>query len=98
MAIKICAPKAPPAQLLPPVIEPDVSVIKEHYPIISNKISALWGTIQLHKFLNQVIIDDRGNRQGFPQPVISALLRVYQYHTRLVPNALTPDDTWDHAM
>lgn len=98
MAIKIATPKAPPVQDLPAVIAADVVTIKELYPNISNKIAALWGTVQLHKFLNQVIIDDRGNRQGFPQPIISALMRVFQNHSKVVPHALPPDDTWDHVL
>lgn len=98
MIIKFAKPKAPTLEALPPVIVQDVVIIQELYPNISNKIAALWGSVQLHKFLNQMIIDDRGNRQGFPQPIISALMRVFQYHTRVVPHALPQDDTWDHVL
>lgn len=98
MAIKIASPKTPTLDALPAAVVPDVSVIREHYPNIGNKISALWGSVQLHNFLNQIIIDDRGDRQGFPPPIVSALLRIYQYHTTLVPQAIPPADTWDHVL
>jgi hypothetical protein len=98
MAIKIATPKAPPIEALPPVIQPDVLIIREQYPNIGNKIASLWGSVQLHKYLNQIIIDDRGGRQGFPQPIISALLRIFQHHSTLVPVNVGLDGTWDHAM
>jgi hypothetical protein len=98
MVIKIATPKAPPLGTLPNAVQPDVIIIGELYPNISNKIAALWGSVQLHKYLNQVIIDDRGNRQGFPQPIISALMRIYQHHTTVLPDALPPDSAWDHVL
>lgn len=97
MAIKIATPKATPVESLPLVIQPDVLIIREKYPNIGNKIAALWGSAQLHKYLNQIIIDDRGGRQGFPQPIVSALLRIFQHHSSLVPIHVGMDSTWDHA-
>jgi len=97
MAIKIATPKAPPVEALPPVIQSDVLIIRAHYPNIGNKIAALWGSVQLHKYLNQIIIDDRGDRQGFPQPVVSALLRIFQHHSSVAPADAAMDATWDHA-
>lgn len=95
MAIKIATPKAIPSQAMPPDIAPDVSIIQENYPGIGNKITMLWGSVQLHKYLNQLIIDDRGDRQGFPAHVISALLRIFQFHTSLVPETIVTGGIWD---
>ncbi|MBI4807651.1 MAG: hypothetical protein HY799_01685 [Nitrosomonadales bacterium] len=88
MAIKIVAPKAP--------VAPDVSLILEHYPKVGEKIAVMWGSQELHKYLGDTIFDARGGRQGFPMSVVSALLRLFQYHSTLIPGS--EDDAWDHVL
>jgi hypothetical protein len=38
----------------------------EDHPRIAQRIEQLWGTSECEQYLNTLIIDNRGNRQGFP--------------------------------
>jgi hypothetical protein len=46
----------------------------EDYPRISERIQQLWGTPDCEAYLNSLVIDTRGNRQGFPPPIMEELL------------------------
>jgi len=88
VTLKISIPKPPPAPTLPADIAPDVAVIREKFPRIGNKIALLWGSAELQKFLNELIFDARGDRQGFPPATAEVLLRIHRYHG----NLLVPED------
>lgn len=85
MKIKIAVPQAPPALVIPKGIPPHASIIWEKYPRIGEKISLMWGYVELQKYLSDIICDERGGRQGFPVPVMTALLEVHRRHARIVP-------------
>jgi len=85
MTLKISVPKGPPPPVkLPSGVQADVSVICDHYPRIGEKITLLWGTAELQKYLNNLIIDGRGDREGFPQHIASIILKIHQEHGKLV--------------
>ena len=94
MAIKIATPKTPSAPLLPPDLASDFSLIQKLFPRVGEKISLMWGGVALQDYLNKTIFDERGGRQGFPLPVVSALMRLHEYHGTLMPQ--TGGDAWDH--
>ena len=94
MAIKIATPKTPSAPVLPPGLAADFSLIQGQFPKICEKITLLWGTVPLQEYLNKIIFDERGGRQGFPMPVVSALMRLHEYHGTLMPEPKA-EDTWD---
>ena len=96
MALKIVVPKAPPAPTLPSHVAPDLQAIQQHYPKIGDKISLMWGSAGLQNYLNKIIIDERGGREGFPMHVLSALIRIYEHHSTLIPPP-EPGCTWDHV-
>lgn len=95
MAIKIVSPKAPAAPAMPASVASDYSAIQQHFPAISAKIALMWGSVGLQGYLNNIIIDERGGRQGFSMHVLSALMRLHEYHATLVPQ-VESGDTWDH--
>ncbi len=98
MVINIVSPKKPAAPALPPGISSDFSLVQERFPKIGEKIAMMWGTIGLQAYLTRTIFDERGGRQGFPLPVVSALMRLNEYHDTLVPQPLmTPEHVWDDA-
>jgi hypothetical protein len=88
------SPKAFTAPITPEVIAHDVSLILEHHPNIGKNIKQMWGTVGLHHYLNSVIFDERGGRQGFPEDIASALFRIYEAHKSLVPEK-SGGDIWD---
>lgn len=86
MEIKISVPKAPPPALaMPPGFPPHLSIIWEQYPRIGEKISMMWGYVELQKYLSTIILDERGGRLGFPKPVLAALLEIHTRHAKIVP-------------
>jgi hypothetical protein len=81
-------------QTLPVGIARDVSVIHRHYPKIGETIAKSWGSVDLYAYLNSIIFDERGGRQGFGEPTASALFRVYAGHRSLGQERKT-GDIWD---
>jgi len=51
-----------------------LSFLEEKHPRIFNKISDQWPTMQCNAFLDSLIIDERGVRQGFSPDVMSEIL------------------------
>jgi hypothetical protein len=98
MTVNIVSPKVPPAPILPPDIALDFSLVQKQFPKIGEKMSLMWGTVVLQDYLNKIIFDERGGRQGFPMPIVSALMRLYEYHSKLIPDvASNNQDTWGQA-
>ncbi len=59
----------------PPPESLDVkSAIEVAFPKIMEKIILIWGHPECEKFLNNLMIDDRGNRQGFNMNVMGELM------------------------
>jgi hypothetical protein len=56
------------------------SAIEKRFPHIAEKLSLMWGTPDFSEFLNKLMIDDRGNRQGFPPEVIDEMLFLHLVH------------------
>ncbi|MGH8864974.1 MAG: hypothetical protein ACREVZ_10095, partial [Burkholderiales bacterium] len=50
------------------------------FPRIHQTLLALWGTGPGETYLDGLIMDDRGNRQGFPPDVLRALLVLQRVH------------------
>ena len=85
MKIKISVPEAPPAIVMPAGLPPRLSIIWEKYPRIGEKISLMWGYVELQDYLSTIILDERGDRQGFPTSVLAALMEVHKHHSRMFP-------------
>jgi hypothetical protein len=68
-------------QPAPPRPQP-FAVVAELYPRIAERVKQLWGTPECDRYLDELLIDKRGNRQGFPPPVVSALLALSEEHLR----------------
>jgi hypothetical protein len=85
MKIRISVPKAPPAIVMPAGLPPHLSIIWGKYPRIGEKISLMWGYVELQDYLSTIILDERGDRQGFPESVLAALMEVHKHHSRMVP-------------
>ena len=51
----------------------------------------------LQEYLSKTIFDERGGRQGFPMPVVSALMRLFEYHGTLMPEKKS-GDSWEHVV
>ena len=68
----------------PPVQRVAVRAAIEDFPRITQRIQQLWGTPECEQYLNALIIDNRGHRQGFPPAVLEELLYLARLARMLV--------------
>ncbi|MCU0804731.1 MAG: hypothetical protein MUF79_06550 [Burkholderiales bacterium] len=66
----------------PPAPEPvhPLPIVEARFPRIAARIVDLWGTPECDRYLDGLIIDDRGGRSGFPPDVMAALLALSRQH------------------
>lgn len=65
------------------------------YPRIVNKLAQMWGNgQQMDNYLNELIVDTRGGRRGFPTTVRDELL-ILRSHNRTT-NIASANDGWAH--
>ena len=57
-----------------------VSELEQRYPRIAEGMVLQWGHPQLDQYVDSLLIDDRGDRHGFPEAVASELLFLQQVH------------------
>jgi len=86
LKLKIAVPKPRPKPILPADTASDVLLVVEKFPRIGDKIILMWGSVELQKYFIDLIVDERGDRQGFPPQIGSALMRIYREHTKLFPD------------
>lgn len=72
------------------------AILKMAFPRIHERIVSLWGTGEGESFLDKLILDDRGNRQGFPSNVMSALLVLQRVHFQRF-GTFKKFDLWDNV-
>jgi len=72
----------------------DLSPLEEQFPRLVPEILALWGTPTCFEQLQDLLVDSRGGRQGFPAEVYSDLSMLLT----LVPRPKGPYDIWGEAL
>ncbi len=65
--------------------------IEEKHPRLVSRITGLWPTTECAEFIDSLIIDDRGGRQGFDADVMEEVLLLKEMLIELNPGA---DDPW----
>lgn len=66
--------------------------LEQKYPRVFQKILDLWGTPQIDAYFTELLVDERGDRAGFPPEVASNIVYLSGVHTR--QHAGTESDTW----
>ncbi|MGH6690084.1 MAG: hypothetical protein ACREF4_05320 [Gammaproteobacteria bacterium] len=64
----------------PPTFDP-WPPLEAKFPRIAETVRDLWGRPELDRYLDRLLIDDRGNRHGFPPEVVEALLALSRQHS-----------------
>lgn len=87
--------KARPVNVLLPatrrwlaMLAPDVQPIAlvTQFPRLANRIAADWGSPEMcRSFLYQLLVDRRGDRQGFPANVTGEILALRSFYSELHP-------------
>jgi hypothetical protein len=76
------------AATLPLSVQP--LALMRRFPRIANQLAAVWSeTPSVRSYLDSLLVDDRGHRQGFPQDVLRELLSLRLYHENLHPQELS---------
>jgi len=77
------------ASTLPADVRPNALLAK--FPRIANLIAVLWpDPNSLRRYIDDLIVDKRGNRQGFPLDVLRELLALRAYYDQRNPPTLQP--------
>lgn len=71
----------------------DLSPLEELFPRLASEISAFWGSPASFNQLQDLLMDSRGGRKGFPADVYSDL----SFLLSLVPRPIGPYDIWNEA-
>ena len=68
--------------------------LEQQYPRVLNKILALWDTPSIEAYFADLLVDDRGNRAGFPKEVASDIF----YLSTLLQEKVErdPSNPWGH--
>lgn len=81
------------AEKLPADVRPTALV--RRFPRIANFVAANWPKPEaLYSYLDELFVDRRGNRQGFPPEVMAELFTLRAYYGELHP---APDRRWDQS-
>jgi hypothetical protein len=56
-------------------------LIERGYPRVAKAIEMTWGHRELDDYLQKLIVADRGDREGFPKPVMAALMKLSKQHS-----------------
>jgi len=77
------------ASMLPPTVRPNALLVK--FPRIANLIAVLWrDPDSLRRYVDDLLVDNRGNRQGFPLDVLRELFALRAYYDQLDPDTSRP--------
>lgn len=57
-----------------------VSALEKNFPRIVEKITLMWGATDFPDYLHSLMIDKRGDRQGFPFDVLEEMMFLNEIH------------------
>ena len=78
---------------LPADVQP--RMLCARFPRIANALFAAWpDPDRMHGYFDELLVDRRGGRQGFPKDVLHELLVLRSYYERFHPNLQSP---WQQA-
>jgi hypothetical protein len=71
--------------------------LSARFPGVLNRIADVWGRpLQAERCFDDLLLDSRGTRQGFPQSIISEITSLRHYYlTRVFPKRIDP---WEQAL
>jgi hypothetical protein len=70
---------------------------EERFPRILARLADLWGQPEADAYLNDLLMPDRTDRQGFPDDVASELFRLSMIHGALCSEETSSHDGWSGA-
>jgi hypothetical protein len=52
----------------------EISALEKHFPRIANDMCTYWGSQEIDNYIDNMLLDDRGDRMGFPIDVLEELM------------------------
>ena len=78
---------------LPPHVRP--MELTRQFPRIANRLRHLWKQVaRCEEYLDDLLVDRRGTRKGFPPKIVQELEALREHHVLLYPSGRSP---WDHV-
>lgn len=72
-------------------ISPQFSHVEQKFPRIVARLVELWHSGACRPYLNSLLLDERGDRQGFPPEVMDELILLDRIHgSRALPDGTQP--------
>ncbi|MBU1235983.1 MAG: hypothetical protein KJ634_05825 [Gammaproteobacteria bacterium] len=71
------------AQLGPAYAHAYPKTIERDYPHVLEKITKLWGSLDMEKFFEELMLTQRSGRQGFPPDAFGELLALMNIYRKL---------------
>ena len=69
--------------------------LPRQYPRIANRLRQLWKQVaRCEEYLDDLLVDRRGTRKGFPPKIVQEVEALREYHALLYPSGRSP---WDHV-
>lgn len=65
--------------------------LEKQFPRIVINLTLQWGSKELTPYFGQLLFDQRGGRQGFPEAVLSDILFLSSLHETLMHHPQKPD-------
>lgn len=63
------------------------------FPHVEHAIALMWGSSDIYRYFDKLVIADRTDRAGFPPEVIQEILALRALHEKLYPPR-APADCW----
>ena len=72
-----------------------LTALPAHFPRVLNRVADVWNRpTEADRVFDELLLDGRGGRQGFPSLVIEELTRIRAYHQVVYPKKIDP---WDQS-
>ena len=72
---------APPAEAKQEETPP-LFIIRAQYPRVAKAIELMWGSKEMDTYFNRLVVNERGDRAGFPRDVMAAILKLSADHAK----------------
>jgi hypothetical protein len=57
--------------------------VEEHYPHVLEKVSSLWGTMEMERFFEDLLLTQRTDRKGFSTEAFGEMLALMDVYRKL---------------
>ena len=68
--------------------------ISDRFPRVAKAIRVFWGYKELRPYINSLLADARGDRQGFPPDVVIYLMNLLDEHDKEFPEFKPSEEGW----